>query len=92
MATRTAVPRIRRAARRGARDQDERARRAAEQPRYLAWLARAGLVARGVMYVLIGVIAIQIAINGIASAGRPHRRRPAGRAHRRSDRSSCGCW
>lgn len=30
----------------------------------MAWLARAGLVARGLMYVLIGVIAIEIAIKG----------------------------
>ena len=30
----------------------------------LAWLARAGLTARGVMYVLIGIIAVQVAIDG----------------------------
>jgi hypothetical protein len=30
----------------------------------MAWLARAGLAARGVMYVLIGIIAIEIAVNG----------------------------
>lgn len=30
----------------------------------MAWLARAGLAARGVMYVLIGIIAIQVAVNG----------------------------
>lgn len=30
----------------------------------MAWLARAGLTARGVMYVLIGIIAIQIAVEG----------------------------
>jgi hypothetical protein len=30
----------------------------------MAWLARAGLVARGLMYVLVGVIAIEIAIKG----------------------------
>lgn len=39
------------------------ARRAASS-RGMAWLARAGLVARGLMYVLIGVIAIEIAIKG----------------------------
>jgi Domain of Unknown Function (DUF1206) len=39
------------------------ARRAASG-RAMAWLARAGLVARGLMYVLIGVIAIEIAIKG----------------------------
>ena len=39
------------------------ARRAANS-RGMAWLARAGLVARGLMYVLIGVIAIEIAIKG----------------------------
>jgi len=30
----------------------------------MAWLARAGLAARGVMYVLIGIIAVQIALTG----------------------------
>jgi Domain of Unknown Function (DUF1206) len=30
----------------------------------MIWLARAGLIARGVMYVLIGIIAIQVAVNG----------------------------
>jgi hypothetical protein len=30
----------------------------------MAWLARAGLAARGVMYVLIGIIAVQVAIHG----------------------------
>jgi Domain of Unknown Function (DUF1206) len=42
-------------------------RRAARQtPRspVMAWLARAGLVARGIMYVLVGVIAVQIAVTG----------------------------
>jgi Domain of Unknown Function (DUF1206) len=29
-----------------------------------AWLARAGLVSRGVMYVLVGIIAVQIALEG----------------------------
>jgi hypothetical protein len=32
--------------------------------KWLALLARAGLVARGVMYVLIGIIAVQVAIDG----------------------------
>jgi len=32
--------------------------------RALAWLGRAGLTARGVMYVLIGMIAVQIAVQG----------------------------
>ena len=32
--------------------------------RAMAWLARAGLAARGVMYVLIGIIAVQIAVDG----------------------------
>jgi hypothetical protein len=31
---------------------------------WMAWLARAGLSARGVMYVLIGIIAVQIALTG----------------------------
>jgi Domain of Unknown Function (DUF1206) len=39
------------------------ARRTADHPA-MAWLARAGLAARGVMYVLIGVIAVQIAVDG----------------------------
>ena len=30
----------------------------------MVWLARAGLAARGVMYVLIGIIAVQIAVTG----------------------------
>jgi hypothetical protein len=30
----------------------------------MAWLARAGLTARGVLYVLIGIIAVQIAVEG----------------------------
>ena len=55
MAARTAFrsgTRVRRSARRTA---DSRA---------MAWLARAGLIARGVMYVLIGIIAVQIAVEG----------------------------
>jgi hypothetical protein len=39
------------------------ARRAADS-QAMAWLARTGLAARGVMYVLIGIIAIQIAVEG----------------------------
>jgi hypothetical protein len=35
--------------------------RGAASSRWLQWLARGGLVARGVMYVLIGVLAVQIA-------------------------------
>ncbi len=38
-------------------------RRAANSP-VMAWLARAGLTARGVLYVLIGVIAVEIATGG----------------------------
>ena len=38
-------------------------RRAANSP-VMAWLARAGLAARGVMYILIGVIAVEIATGG----------------------------
>jgi Domain of Unknown Function (DUF1206) len=41
-----------------------RSARQAANSRPLAWLARAGLTARGVMYVLIGIIAVQIAVNG----------------------------
>lgn len=32
--------------------------------RLMTWLARAGLAARGVMYVLVGIIAIEIAVEG----------------------------
>ncbi len=32
--------------------------------RGMIWLAKAGLIARGLMYVLIGIIAIQVAVNG----------------------------
>src|SRR5215469_5803048 len=44
-----------------------RARRSARRAasgRGMAWLARAGLAARGVMYVLIGIIAVQVALHG----------------------------
>jgi Domain of Unknown Function (DUF1206) len=41
-----------------------RSARQAANSRPMAWLARAGLTARGVMYVLIGIIAVQIAVNG----------------------------
>ncbi len=50
----------------GARSRDRlrrSARRTADSPA-LAWLARTGLAARGLMYVLIGVIAVQIAVQG----------------------------
>jgi hypothetical protein len=50
-----------------ARRRTIRPRRAARQAAHskpLAWLARAGLLARGVMYILIGIIAVQIAVNG----------------------------
>ena len=41
-----------------------RGRRAGRDGKWLAWLARAGLAARGLMYVLIGIIAIQVAAGG----------------------------
>lgn len=41
-----------------------RAARRTASSRGMAWLARAGLAARGVLYVLVAVIAIEIAING----------------------------
>ena len=41
-----------------------RSGRSARSGRGMAWLARAGLVARGLMYVLIGIIAVQVAIDG----------------------------
>ena len=41
-----------------------RSGRSARSARGMAWLARAGLVARGLMYVLIGIIAVQVAIDG----------------------------
>lgn len=51
---------VTRTARRGTLRSRSRARQAANSP-YLGWLARAGLAARGAMYVLIGIIAVQIA-------------------------------
>jgi Domain of Unknown Function (DUF1206) len=41
-----------------------RSGRSGQTGRVMAWLARAGLVARGLMYVLIGIIAVQVAIDG----------------------------
>ena len=38
--------------------------RAGQAGKWLTWLAKAGFTARGVMYVLIGIIAIEIAVNG----------------------------
>jgi Domain of Unknown Function (DUF1206) len=51
---------VTRAARRGRVRTRMTARRAAGSP-YLGWLGRAGLAARGAMYILIGIIAVQIA-------------------------------
>ncbi len=51
---------VTRTARRGTRDARYAARRAGHS-RYLDWLARAGFVARGVMYVIIGILAIEVA-------------------------------
>jgi Domain of Unknown Function (DUF1206) len=51
---------VTRAARRGTIRPRLAARRAADSP-YMAWLGRAGLAARGTMYILIGIIAVQIA-------------------------------
>ena len=56
--TRRVVPRRAGAGGRGGASRGGRA------GRWLTWLAKAGLTARGVMYVLIGIIAIQIAVNG----------------------------
>jgi hypothetical protein len=39
------------------------AQRTANNPA-MAWLGRAGLAARGLMYLLIGIIAVQIAVEG----------------------------
>jgi len=52
---------------RTARRRTFRARRAGRQAansRLMTWLARAGLAARGTMYILVGIIAIQIAVKG----------------------------
>jgi hypothetical protein len=52
---------------RTARRRSVRTRRAARQAansKPMAWLARAGFAARGVMYILIGIIAVEIAIDG----------------------------
>jgi hypothetical protein len=52
-----------RPARRGS-IRSRRAARQAARGRPMVWLARAGLASRGVMYLLIGIIAVQIAIDG----------------------------
>jgi Domain of Unknown Function (DUF1206) len=52
---------------RTARRRTYRTRRTGRQlgnGRFMTWLARAGLAARGVMYVLVGIIAIEIAVEG----------------------------
>lgn len=49
--------------RRGTREARYAARKAGNS-RYVDWLARAGFTARGIMYVLIGVLAIEIAFGG----------------------------
>jgi hypothetical protein len=52
---------------RTARRRSLRTRRSARQAansRAMTWLARVGLASRGVMYVLIGIIAVQIAVDG----------------------------
>lgn len=41
-----------------------RARRQVAHGSVMSWLARAGLAARGVMYVLVGIIAVEIAVDG----------------------------
>lgn len=52
---------VTRAMRRGSARSRMTTRRAARSPA-MSWLARAGLAARGVMYVLVGIIAVQIAL------------------------------
>jgi Domain of Unknown Function (DUF1206) len=49
--------------RRGTREARYAARKAGNS-RYVDWLARAGFTARGIMYALIGVLAIEIAFGG----------------------------
>ena len=49
--------------RRGTREARYAARKAGNS-RYVDWLARAGFTARGIMYVLIGVLAVEIAFGG----------------------------
>lgn len=61
MVTRTS---FRSSARRRSAPRSGRSGRSARSARGMAWLARAGLVARGLMYVLIGIIAVQVAIDG----------------------------
>jgi hypothetical protein len=61
MVTRTS---FRSSARRRSAPRSGRSARSARSGRGMAWLARAGLVARGLMYVLIGIIAVQVAIDG----------------------------
>ncbi len=61
MVTRTS---FRSSARRRSAPRSGRPARSGRSGRGMAWLARAGLVARGLMYVLIGIIAVQVAIDG----------------------------
>jgi hypothetical protein len=61
MVTRTS---FRSSARRRSAPRSGRSARSARSGRGMAWLARAGLAARGLMYVLIGIIAVQVAIDG----------------------------
>ena len=61
MVTRTS---FRSSARRRSVPRSGRSARSARSARGMAWLARAGLAARGLMYVLIGIIAVQVAIDG----------------------------
>jgi hypothetical protein len=52
---------VTRAMRRGSARSRMTTRRAVSSPA-MSWLARAGLAARGVMYVLVGIIAVQVAL------------------------------
>ncbi len=61
---RRAAPRRARAGRGGRPGRGGRLRRGGRAGSWLTWLAKAGLTARGVMYVLIGIIAVQVAVNG----------------------------
>ena len=82
---------VTRAARRGTTRTRMTARRAADSP-YLGWLARAGLAARGTMYILIGIIAVEIATGNSQPAGRSYRRGAAGREDAIRLGHLCGCW
>ncbi|HEY4700474.1 MAG TPA: DUF1206 domain-containing protein [Streptosporangiaceae bacterium] len=77
-------------ARRAGRTGKSAGRKAAQSPA-LRWLARAGLAARGVLYLIIGWIAIQVAFGQSShQADQTGALRLLGAI--RPARWRCGCW